>query len=172
MPMTSDIGELFQAMRIAYGAQWKHGVEAIEPWRRALHGSSSDDIRQAAERARKQYPNHPPSMQQFVQIAQGTAPRPSTYLPAPPANPLETKAKRILFAIVRSYNPDAATLRTMVALKNALIEDHGDAPLDVRFLDDLHRELTALARNADPEARDAELQRARETFRRRQGIPA
>jgi len=80
MLMTNDIGVLFASMRTAYGAQWKHGQEAIQVWYNALKDHEPEVIRHATNAALKAHVDYPPTLPQFLQIVGG----PTTYLPPAP----------------------------------------------------------------------------------------
>jgi len=64
---------------------------------------------------------------------------------------------------------DRHQLRLCVELKNALIEDLDHEP-DEKWIDGLHRELTAMAGTVDQALRDAERDDAQDAFRRVQGV--
>jgi len=81
MLMTNDIGVLFASMRTAYGAQWKHGQEAIQVWYNALKDHEPEAIRNATNAALKAHVDYPPTLPQFLQIVEGPKERITTYLP-------------------------------------------------------------------------------------------
>lgn len=84
MLMTNDIGVLFASMRTAYGAQWKHGAEAVEVWRNALKGYEPEAIRKAMTKVLDMHVEYPPTLPQFLQIMRGRTKRITTYLPPAP----------------------------------------------------------------------------------------
>ena len=81
MLMTNDIGVLFASMRTAYGAQWKHGQEAIQVWYNALKEHEPEAVRIATNAILKTHVNFPPTLPQFIQAVTGPKKRISTYLP-------------------------------------------------------------------------------------------
>lgn len=84
MLMTNDIGVLFASMRTVYGAQWKHGAEAVEVWWNALKEYDSEAIRKATTKVLDMYVDYPPTLPQFLQIVRGPRKRITTYLPSAP----------------------------------------------------------------------------------------
>jgi len=84
MLMTNDIGVLFASMRTVYGAQWKHGQEAMQVWLSALKHLEPEALRKAMNDALKIHIDFPPTLPQFLQIAEGPKERITTYLPPAP----------------------------------------------------------------------------------------
>ena len=84
MLMTNDIGNLFQAMRTAYGAQWKHGQDAMPVWLNALKHLEPVALANAMNDVLKAHVDYPPSLPQFLQIVEGPQERATTYLPPAP----------------------------------------------------------------------------------------
>ncbi len=83
MLTSSDIGNLFAAMRAIYGNQWKHGREAMPVWLNALRGAEPDALSFGLRQTAIEHPDYPPTLPQFVYLAKGPAKRITTYLPAP-----------------------------------------------------------------------------------------
>ncbi len=86
MLMTNDVGVLFASMRTVYGAQWKHGPEAVEVWRNALKEYEPEAIRKATTAILDMHIDYPPNLPQFLQIVEGPKKRFTTYLPPAPFN--------------------------------------------------------------------------------------
>lgn len=162
MLTTDDILSLFSAMRISYHGQWRQGGEAVESWRRALSGFDAPQIRRAADKCIDIHPNHPPSLAQFKALLRGALPRPTTYLPAPDTAPAVCAGNAAIYRILERHGGvDGSTLRTMIALKNALAEDWGSEPVSDEYYRDVASQLDALAARHDTARKDEEILRAR-----------
>ena len=148
----ADIGMLFASMQSMYGHSWAHKADAVPIWLRALGGFNREDLKRALAEASRKYPDYPPTLGQFEKLMSGPekpAPRPNTYLPAPPTPRNKIIANRVMLNVMVNTSgvPDV-TLRNMVGLKNALSDEWG---VDVTLDDtrDLQRQLQALVRDAD-----------------------
>lgn len=177
MLTSNDIGELFASMRTAYGQQWKHGPQAMQVWRNALARHSPEDIRRAATKSLEEYVDYPPTLPQFMQILRPNFALPSranTYIAPPKMRPVEQAANRtLLHVLMHNTGIDSATMKHMVQLKNALLDDFGEDKATEDFTRGLHKELTALAQNSrDSERFERELETAKDRFRRRVGASA
>jgi len=173
MLSTNDVGELFEAMRTAYGPQWKHGSSAMEVWRRAMTKHTPKELMRAASDVLRVHVDHPPTLPQFVSVLENRQPRKTTYL-APPSIPDAAAAgNRALFRVIgRERGIESPQLKLCVQLKNALVEDHGDRPVDRAFVESLEHELAECAKRQDREVRGHESEAARQTFKRRRGMQA
>lgn len=76
----------------------------------------------------------------------------------------------LLRSLVRVNGVDREHVKTMRGLKNALVEDLGDAKPTRGWIESVEKELIALGRNQDSEAKDLELVASRETFCIKRGI--
>lgn len=173
MLTTHDIGNLFKSMHSAYGWKWNHDPEDIPDWRKKLSGSSSRDITRASDKWQSRHPNEPPTLPQFVQVLHppALAPRPGTYRKAQFRPRAEKIANRILIKVILEVNGvDLLQLRNLVDLKNALVEELGDDRADKKFVEDMHAQLSALAKLCDRRARTKETIEARRQFCARQGM--
>ena len=145
MLTTDDIGVLFASMRTAYGPQWKHSQDAMPVWFNALKHRSPVDVRKAMNATLTRHIDFPPTLPQFLQIADGPKPRPSTYLPAPESTHAQRAAQLTMLKIVVNDGPiQEFTLKLMKELKDALVGERGDKPVDQEFIDDLQGQLIGL----------------------------
>lgn len=89
---TNDVGVLFASMQSAYGHRWAHKSDAVPVWQNALRRFPVAAVMRAAEKSVETYPDFPPSLGQFIDLVQYSAPA----LPSPDnAHDNATKAERI-----------------------------------------------------------------------------
>ena len=145
MLTTDDIGVLFASMRTAYGPQWKHSKDAMPVWFNALKHCTPENVRQAMNTTLTRHIDYPPTLPQFLQIAEGPKPRRGTYLPAPEASGAQRTGQLTMLKIVAKHGPiKEFTLKIMKELKNALVSENGDKPIDQDFIDDMNKQLMGL----------------------------
>lgn len=163
-----DVGALFATLHASYGHLWPHKADAIPVWQHKLSAFSRDEVMAAADRALAEF-ERPPSIAQFLDICRASRPRrQSTYLPPPEYPVARCHGNRILSVVLNANRGvDNQTLRLLVDLKNALIEDLGDNPPTEAWLEDLETQLRALARDHDPDKKAAEKARAESVRDRR-----
>jgi len=173
MLTTHDIGNLFESMRVSYGAQWKHGTEAMPVWRNALARFTPDQLMKAANDVLKAHVDYPPTLPQFLFIIDPPVSQtalPGTYLPPPQMPPASCMANRLLFQLLRNfYGVDKFTLNNMVMLKNALVDELDRKP-DEEFLIDLENQLTALAKNHNEADKQKQREAATKKYCLRHGL--
>jgi hypothetical protein len=171
MLITNDIGNLFEAMRTAYGNQWKHGTDAINVWRNALNRFSPEDLQRAAEACLEIFVDYPPTLPQFIKVLDPGRERPNTYLPPPPMVDGQAMANRLMLVILRNCGGvDIETLRKMARVKIRAVRELDRKP-DEQFLIDLEQEFNRLADAQDHQAKKQEVIHAHEAFCVRQGVP-
>lgn len=170
MLATEDVEDLFTSMRTAYGGQWKHAQGAVRVWRNALSRFTPEDLRRASNTALHEYVNHPPTLPQFLKLVKPPE-RANTYLPAPTMTPAQVAGNKVLAVVLRNAGGvDNYTLKNLVGLKNALVEDCGEQVTE-KLIDDLEQQLTALAGNHDREAKAQEREEGRRKFCVQRGVP-
>ena len=140
-----DIGRLFAIMQAAYGNQWRQEADAIPVWLTKLGGFSRYDIDSAASIAIERHKKYPPSLGQFTEIVSGPRERANTYLPGPSmAQEMKWANRAMTYVLLKIGGVDSDTLKQMVSLKNALVEDFPQMDQD-NFSKEVARQLTALA---------------------------
>lgn len=170
MIVLNDVANLFEAMRTAYGQQWKHGADALPVWREALKSFEPGDLQRAASRVLQFHVDHPPTLPQFLRIVSPPRPK-STYIEAPKRSRIDMIANRVLIRELRLVcGVDDKQLKLMVDLKNALVEDCRDEYPPEEWVQDLSDQLAELASRRDRSARAVEAEEARHRFCQRQGI--
>ena len=170
MLQTNDIGVLFATLQACYGHKWAHKSDAIPVWQNALSRFTLPQLMLGADRARKEFPDFPPSLGQFADLC-GPRARANTYLPPPKASKAHMVGNRALLKVVLQFGGvDKFQMRNMQDLKTALAAEIEQPTKE--WLDDLIKQLTALANNHDKEKKAAEIEVARKAFCVRQGIQA
>ena len=140
-----DVAKLFAVMKSAYGSRWTQAPDAMQVWLRMLGGFKLRDVMTAAKRSIEQHPEFPPTLGQFAKMVE-LPPRPNTFLPGPTIEDHQRWANRAMMHVLMKNNgTDKATLKQMIALKNALCEDfvNGNVEVDT-FSKQVARELTAI----------------------------
>lgn len=173
MLTTNDVGELFQAMRTAYGQQWKHGGDALEVWRRALGRFTPRQVLQAATDVLSVHVDFPPTLPQFLAVLDNRRPKPTTYLAPPKMSQATSAANRsLLRTIMKHGGIENSQLALCVKVKNAAIEDHGDRDPDREFVDALELSLDECANLQDRTVREVESEAGRQRYKRARGMQA
>ena len=140
-----EISDLFKVMRASYGHLWPHNsAEDAQVWLRRLGGYTAGEIMRAADRVTKDHPKHPPTLGQFDAAVGGPAPRANTYLPPPKMTSTMAVGNRVMLAVLMaSHGVKDETLKAMIALKNALVEDY-EGKNDDKFPRDMADQLTEI----------------------------
>lgn len=173
MLTTHDISNLFQSMRTAYGAQWKHGPEAMTVWRSALTRFDAPDIERAATSSLTHHVKHPPTLPEFIALLAPPAQRANTYLPPPYTAPEKAVGNRALLKCLLDVGGvDSLQLKQMIGVRDSVIEENGDRGICEEFIDELLHELSASAALSDPDLKRKETDIAIQAFRVRQGMTA
>ena len=147
MLTTNDVGVLFASMQAVYGHQWSHTAEAIPVWQKALSRFKPEQIVSAANKAVYKHKDYPPTIGQFIDIVDPPKlpPRANTYLPSPKSTQAKRSAQLTMLTIIAKYGPITKfTLKVMKDLKNALVAEQGDKPVDQNFIDDMQSQLMGL----------------------------
>lgn len=127
----ADMTGLFQAMRTAYGNQWKHGPEALEVWGASLKGFERSAISGALKKTMQLHMDYPPTLPQFVQLVRESMPA----LPGPEKTERSTIEKTLAYGKPQSKsnpagNPYGITLPDFVMERRV---DEGGAAFERRI---------------------------------------
>jgi hypothetical protein len=143
MITSHEIGKLFTVMNSTYGHLWPHQEDAIPVWFKRLNKYSEHVLAKAAENALKTHPDHPPTLPQFDALCYIYSEPEYKQLPEP-QTPVEAhRAQRAMFAVLlEAGGVEDRTLKQMVQLKNALVEDADELGKD--FYHEVKRQLTDL----------------------------
>ena len=144
MITSHEIGKIFAIMNASYGHLWKQTETDIQVWFKKLNKYSEQAILKAAASALKTHPDHPPTLPQFDALCYAYSEPDYKALPAPVERLEVRQANRAMVKVIISRGGvHADTLRLMIELKNALVEDFDT--IEGKFAVEVARQLTDLA---------------------------
>ena len=144
MITSHEVAKVFAIFDASYGHLWKQEDSAIEVWFKKLSKYTPQSLMKAAEAALKTHTDHPPTLSQFDALCYAMSEPDYAQLPAPPEKTLQQLlAQRAMLAVLFiAQGVEDHTLRQMIRLKNALVEEAHLCEGDFYF--DVKRQLTEL----------------------------
>jgi len=173
LAVINDVANLFKSMRIAYGAQWKHGSDAIGVWLGALQKFSADEILNGANECMALFIDYPPTLPQFLKIMEPLT-RPNTYLPPRKTTQRERQVNLAFNQAMNTFGGvDSLTLKKMLEKKAEMLDAKNDEfnklPVE-KFATEATAQMRVIASKYDKQKCSREAAIAREKFIVRQGM--